>query len=264
MAAALAPFWGRRQAMYDQVVGFHLTAARLGYDPVHNVRLLVSRGMRTPLAWLALAVLALAAWHRMKRIVPPALWALASALFLVRLQPLQPNHQVLLAPPLALLAALAPVVTSKVGGKRRVRIARTPRTRAAAGAIVAVVALGTVMSAVQAMHEPKRSVTADKQMVAALRAVTRPGDLVVADDQFLVAAAGRDVPPPLVDTSRTRFKAGYLTVGQLEEATLAPRVRAVLFTAPPGSARVPAFRHWVEAHFRLYRAFGSDRALYIR
>ena len=111
--------------MYDQVVGFHLTA-RFGYDPVHNVRLLAARGMKAPLAWLALAVLALVVWQRMRVIVPPALWALGSALVLVRLQPLQPNHQVLLMPPFALIAALAPLVATRAGEERPVRIARTP------------------------------------------------------------------------------------------------------------------------------------------
>jgi Dolichyl-phosphate-mannose-protein mannosyltransferase len=267
-AAALAPFWGRRQALYDQVVGFHLQAARLGYDPVHNTRLLVARGARTPLAWLALAVLALAAWQRLKVLVPPAVWVVASALLLVRLQPLQPNHQVLLAPPLALIAALAPLVASRMGDKRPARTARTPPVPAAAvgGAVVAVVAvvvLGSGISAAQAIHATNRSTAADAQMVAALRAATRPGELVITDDQYLVAAAGRDVPPPLVDTSRTRFVAGYLTAGQLQQAAMAPGVRAVLFAAPPGSARVPAFRRWVQAHFRLYRAFGGTRALYV-
>lgn len=150
------------------------------------------------------------------------------------------------------------------GASRADREDPRTRTRAVAGAVVAVAVLGTGIDVVQAMHASKRSVAADRQMAAALRAATRPGDLVVTDDQYLVATADRDVPPALVDTSRTRFRAGYLTVGQLEQAAVAPGVRAVLLTAPPGSARVPAFRRWIEAHFYLYQSFGHDQALYVR
>src|SRR5262249_2852406 len=51
--------------------------------------------------------------------------------------------------------------------------------------------------------------------VSALRASTAPGDLVISDDQFATALAGRSTPPELVDTSLVRVKSGDLTVDEL-------------------------------------------------
>jgi hypothetical protein len=75
-------------------------------------------------------------------------------------------------------------------------------------------------------------------MTAAVETISRPGDFWISDNPFAVAAANRDIPGPLVDTSGQRTRAGLLTVADLEAARVRYDVRWVL---------VDSFRPWAAA-----------------
>jgi len=103
----------------------------------------------------------------------------------------------------------------------------------------------------------------DAPVVAALRARTARGDLVITDDQFAVAQAGRDVPPELVDTSFVRVQSGDLTVAAVEAAADRPDVTAVLL-ASGRLALLPGFRAWAGERFPEVIDLGGGRTLYLR
>lgn len=109
------------------------------------------------------------------------------------------------------------------------------------------------------------------QMAHALRAATRPGEMVVADDQYVAGLAGRTVPAQLVDTSQVRIVASYrqawyrspwsLTAGQVERLMTRAQVRVILFASGRFDL-VPGLRAWVDAHFQPVARFGDGRTLY--
>src|SRR6266540_355807 len=257
----LAPLWGRREALYDQVIGLHLDAAAPGGGPITNLRML-SVSVQTPLYLAALVVLALLVRRRRAEVVPPLLWGLASLAVLLRLQPLVSHHDLLLTPPAVLIVALAPLAigqSRQAAGNR----ARSGRAASAIGAaVIAVMTVGTVTTLYQAL-QPSGNLAVNRRMAAELRALTGPDDLVVSDEPYVVAMADRQVPPSLVDTSYVRLRSGSLDAAGINQMIIASGTRAVLFTGR-GFERVPGVREWVRANFRLARSFGAGRALYIR
>ena len=100
-------------------------------------------------------------------------------------------------------------------------------------------------------------------MVQALQDHAIPAGLVVTDDQYVAALAGRNTPPELVDTSLVRIATGSLTTGEVERIIGRENVRVVLF-ATDRLDRLPGLRAWVEANFRPIKSFGSGETLYIR
>jgi len=113
---------------------------------------------------------------------------------------------------------------------------------------------------VRALQEPAAAV---EPTIAALRASTRPGDLVISDDQFATALAGRSTPPELVDTSLVRVTAGDLTVDEVIAVAQHRHVRAVLLRTERLSA-VPSLRAWLDQHFPESIPLGTGRTLYVR
>ena len=98
-------------------------------------------------------------------------------------------------------------------------------------------------------------------LTAAVRAVSRPGDFWISDNPFAVAAADRDIPGPLVDTSRQRTAAGLLTTADLEAARVRYDVRWLL----ADSFRldhVPGFREWRDSRFHAVQNLGGGAVIY--
>jgi hypothetical protein len=269
-------FLGNANALYQQVIGLHLAAAHaLGAGPANNLRVIgaISGGY-----WLfgaALAAIALAIWRRSLLVVPGAAWALASLLMLVTQQPLWPRHVVLLAPPLALLAALllrlAPPLRAAGGWRfapstRRLRQALKQTTLITYGALILLGAV-FVVGLITTLGDDERAIeypAADSVLISdTLGRLTPPGDIVVTDDPYLVGLAGRDVPPELIDTSFVRIATGDLTAKQLEEVIARDKVSTILF-ASGRFARVPGFRDWVKQNFQVRQDFGGGRVLYVR
>lgn len=300
VGVTVAPFLGSFSAMYGQVVGFHLSAGQASTNGLsYNVGTILGGGSLYLTGVAAVLALALAIGRGLTRnaqarrvrlawrMAPPALWALASGILLLRQQPLFPHHITLLAPPLALMAALAlPLATGVVPqqaragesirqGRRRAKRALAEQTDPAAtdlrstpalaviGVMVVIALIGAFIgfTADQAAAQPLSATTLS--MVSALDAFTAPGDLVVGDDQYVVALANRSTPPQLVDTSGVRIGSGSLTAAQLESIILQDNVRYVLF-ASGRFQEAPGFDAWVKANFTQVASFGSGRALYLR
>jgi hypothetical protein len=98
-----------------------------------------------------------------------------------------------------------------------------------------------------------------------LRKAVGPNQWVVTDSQFIAGLADRDTPPQLVDTSSVRLLTGFVTLSQLEQITLNPRVHAVLFYTGR-LAVIPSadYYNWVTEHFHLYKRYSDGQELWVR
>jgi hypothetical protein len=101
------------------------------------------------------------------------------------------------------------------------------------------------------------------EMTAAVRAISRPGEFWISDNPYAVAAADRDVPGLLVDTSGQRTAARLLTAADLEAARVRYDVRWVLVDSFRLD-RVPGFRDWLDAHFHVVENLGGEAVIYGR
>jgi hypothetical protein len=191
-------------------------------------------------------------------------WLLAGALVLVIQRPLFDPHVLILAPPLTLLAALGGVAA--VDWARSAWKVRVKGSLLMAGTLTA---LGATLLA--GLWLDARQIRADMiydggtraQMVQALRDHATPPGIVVTDDQYVAALAGRDTPPELVDTSLVRIGTGSLTTDEVERIIQRDNVRVVLF-ATDRLDRLPDLRVWVEANFQPVTNFGAGETLYMR
>ena len=254
----LLPFVGSFGALWDQVVRFHLVAARVEHASLlHNAKI-IAGGMKT-LGVPALLALLLAAWRRAWRMIPPLLWLGASGLLLIRQAPLFDHHIVLVIPCLALTAAL--------GLEMAPRPADTQTRRALNIGFSAVLALALLVGAalgVRSARSDARGPSTDTaQAVAAITAFTAPGQPIVTDDQYLAALADRSTPPELVDTSSVRITTKYLTAAQLEAILSRPDTRFVVL-ASGRLQNTPGFMPWLAANYSKLADLGGGRAIYER
>jgi len=255
--APFAPQWG---ALYEQVIGFHLVARETsGSDPLANLLFLPD------ITWMVAAFgLAVALWRRMWAALPLLAWLLASVLTLVLQRPLFDPHVLILAPPLALLAALGGVAA--IEWARSIWNVRAKESLLMAGTLVALGAtllVGLWLDARQISDDSAYDGGRRAQMVQALRDQAIPAGLVVTDDQYIAALAGRDTSPELVDTSLVRIATGSLTTDEVERIIRRDDVRIVLF-ATDRLDRLPGLRAWVEANFHPVKNFGAGETLYVR
>jgi len=238
-AAILLPFAGVWPELWRQAVGLHLGARALpigGLD--HDT---VARGL--PVAVLAAAGALVALWRAPLLAVTGLVWTAAAAVLLAAQHPLWPHHAVLVVAPLALLG----------GG-----LACLPAPRLALAAAAAVLLAASIGSA----GLTRSLLMPPGPAVAALRAGTAPGDLVLTDDQYTAALAGRAVPPELVDTSFVRVRSGDLTVGRVEAIAERDHVRAVLF-ATGRLDGLPGLREWAARRYPRAVDLGGGRTLYL-
>lgn len=262
VVVVLLPFAGHWRTLYDQVVTFHLAAARVVNEGFrHNVTIIWQALSPDPLVWLALVGFGVALWRRDWRAAPPLLWAVASCALLLRQHPLFAHHVVLLVPPLALLAGV-----SLLGGERvylPIRAGRPSMAMAPVGAVALCALVLVFVSSASAAAAAKLIPSDVAGMAAAVRAASLPDDYIASDDQYIVGVADRNVPPQLVDTSIIRVTSGYLTASQLETVLTGADVRVLLF-ASGRFDHVPGFVSWVQDHYVKVADFGNGRALYVR
>jgi dolichyl-phosphate-mannose-protein mannosyltransferase len=255
---ALAPFASSLGVVWDQAVGFHLAAMHIQPWPLSDNLDMVIAAFK----WMSLpaALAVVIAWRwRDWRMAPPLLWLLVSAVVLVRQVPLFDHHVVFIAPCLALMAGLTPAMIGP--GMRPARGRWLALTAVALIAGVFLTSLGYGLFATRAAARPPNSVM--EAQIEAIRSVTAPGDLVVSDDQYIAAAAGRSAPPQLVDTSFVRASSGYLTASQLEAILTRDNVRVIVMDSGR-LAKVPGFSAWLHAHYREVANVGDGADLYIR
>jgi hypothetical protein len=241
-AAMLLPFAGAWPDLWQQVVGLHLGARAL---PLGGLDAGTVLG-QAPFV-VAAAAGGLVAFRRAPLLAAAgAAWAGGAALLMAVQHPLWPHHAVVMVAPLALLG----------GGLALLAPARIAALACLAALAASVLSCGGV----RAMQQPP---SVDAPVVAALRGATGPGDLVVTDDQFVAALAGRSVPPELVDTSFVRVDSGDLTAAEVETVAGRPGVRAILFSSGRLDA-VPGLRAWVAVRFPRVVDLGGSRTLYTR
>jgi 4-amino-4-deoxy-L-arabinose transferase-like glycosyltransferase len=255
--APFAPQWG---ALYEQVIGFHLVArGTSGNGPLANLLLLPD------ITWIVAGCgLAVALWRRIWVALPLLAWLLAGVLVLVVQRPLFDPHVLILAPPLTLLAALGSVAA--IEWARSNWNARAKESLLMAGTLVALGAtllVGLWLDARQIRADSVYDGGRRAQMAQALQDHAIPSGLVVTDDQYVAALAGRDTPPELVDTSLVRIATGSLTTDEVERIIRRDDVHIVLF-ATDRLDRLPGLRTWVEANFQPIKSFGAGETLYVR
>jgi 4-amino-4-deoxy-L-arabinose transferase-like glycosyltransferase len=255
LIVVLLPALASPGAAFDDLVLSHLRAGQGQGSFGANLKLVVLR-RDLPLELLGLAGALLALRRRDRSVVPPLAWVIVALLAVLFYQPLFPHHLVMLTPPLALLAAvgLAPHLIVPRGRREALTTLGVTAVVLAVGIAGAyVVARDTGPVLAPDLH--------NLEMTAAVRVMGQPEDFWISDNPYAVAAADRDIPGPLVDTSGQRIRAGLLTVRDLEAARARYHVRWVLVDSFRLDS-VPGFRDWLGAHFHPVRTLGGRAVIY--
>ena len=253
MVFVVLPVLASPRVAFDQLVLSHLRAGGSTQgDLGGNLKLLLLH-REVPLEALAAVGVALAASRRDRAIIMPLAWTAASVLAVLFYHPLFAHHLVMLSLTFALVAAV---------GLRNLRMIGTRGTVLAGGLVVVIASAGAYV----AFRDLQLALTPDlhdAEMTAAVRAVSRPRDYWISDNPFAVAAANRDIPGALVDTSGQRTRAGLLTVVDLEAARVRYDVRWVLVDSFRLEA-VPGFHAWRDQHFHAVKKLGGRAVIYTR
>lgn len=262
-------------AVYDQSVRFHEAMRRaFPLELSRNVReiegaLLYCVGLTITAAGGVLILLRkrplAAAWL--------LLWAAANALFIAYHTPLYYHHLTLLLPPLAVAASanvlwLAPLHRAArtlclVGLGLLLTVGSYPEAALSQGRLEF---FWMPRHDAENLNEVADDEAREREVVSLIRQQTRPGELVVSDQQMQVFRADRPTPPQLCDTSMARARTGYLTGDDAIRASADARM-IVLWTDQ--LTLLPGYRDWVMAHYRLLEAFpapqeGRVREVYLK
>ena len=240
-------------AAFDDLVLTHLRAGQFVQQGLADNARLIFLHREVPLEALGLIGAVFAVLRRDRAIVMPLAWVGVSIVAVLFYHPLFAHHVVMLSLALALTAAvgLTPHPDPSPQGGREIAVLALVLVTAAAGAYVAGGDIQLAM--VPDLH--------DAEMTAAVRSVSPPDEFWISDNPWAIAAANRDIPGPLVDTSTQRTHAGLLTLKDLESARARYHVRWLL----EDSFRldlVPGFRPWLNAHFHARLNLGGRAVLY--
>jgi hypothetical protein len=246
LAAVLLPFAGDWRPMWDQTVGFHLTArgaAVGGLDP-YTVK------TELPLLALALCGFAVSYRHAPRLAALAGLWAACGLMMLAVQRPLWPHHLTALAAPAALLT----------GGLGRLPALHSLDRRLAAVPAALLLAAGAGTAVLVHQRQVPDAVLAPA--VARLQAETAASQPVITDDQYLAALAGRDTPPQLVDTSMVRVSSGDLDAASVEAIAAGSGTHAFLFSTGR-LMQLDDLSSWVRSHYSHQVRLDSQRVLYL-
>jgi hypothetical protein len=259
----LLPFAANLGALYNQVISFHLTAAKdFAHDWHYNWDLIWGTEYPFPVFWTGLLSVVVAIWKRIWLAIPVILWLLVEAITLFKQQPLLTHHLVLLSAPLALLSGLAlPALGREI--LRAIPLS-AQQERLVLYFCVVLVALAAANFTINAQVYATKPPHADQlEMALALRAATAPGEIVVSDDQYVAGLADRDVPPELVDTSLVRLYTNSLSRQQLEDLITRDDIRVILFASGRFDL-IPKFRDWVDQRYTAVATFDNGHTLYVK
>jgi hypothetical protein len=254
VVAVGAIFWSHGD-LYQQVVSFHLQVRGVRAGLLFNLKNLTFAALTIPVFLAALLATGIVVWRRLRSATIYLAWLVTAGVFLLLQHPLFSPHKLVLVPAAALMVAGLPAWLARSGAPEQVG----RWCRLAVSAVVLVGLIGLTYDTVTATRSPGRTTTL---MIDAIRANVPTSTLVVTDDQVVVAAAGRRVPPSLVDTSNVRFEAGSLTADELIRVTDA-EAGAVLLTGGRFD-HVPEFTAWVEQHMDRVATFPDGAALYVK
>jgi 4-amino-4-deoxy-L-arabinose transferase-like glycosyltransferase len=265
-AVLILPFAGSFQAFWQGVITFH-NAAGVTFKASQSKNLPLIETMLISLTTLAAfygTIIALL--RRDWRVLPLLAWLLVTVIILWRQVPLFSHHLVALVPPLVGLAVIGigPLPHSAIDRKNLLSAHMILPLCALVLILLASVLNGRDI--VQYYHAQQQASDAviqqQDRIIKDLQSITKPGQLVVTDAQFIAALADRNTPPGLVDTSSVRISTGYVTYQQLVQAAEQPQVHAVLFYTGRLAQEVPAFHTWVSQHFHLVKRYGGGKELW--
>lgn len=245
-AAILLPLRAEWGPMWHQAVGFHLSARGIAVGGLD----LYTVETELPLLALGLAGAIVSFRHAPRLLALAGLWAACSALMLALQRPLWPHHLTAAAAAAALLA----------GG-----LVRLPALRSLDARLVAVPAallLAAAAGAAVLVHHNQMSDEGLRPAVLGLQAATAPSDLVVTDDQYMAALAGRNTPPQLVDTSVVRVASGDLTTQSVEAIAERSGTHAFLFSTGR-LLQLTDLNSWVQARSTRRLQLDHQRVLYL-
>ena len=249
----LVPIIGSPQAAYKQLIVSHLRAGELAHFGIGRNLSYVFLRHELPLEALGLVGAVVALIRRDRSVVMPLAWAVVSMIAILGYEPIFPHHLVLLTPSLALLAAVGVANARGIG---------RPAFAIAAVLVVGTAAVGVAVDTREALRTLAPDLH-DAEMTAAVRAHGQPDDYWFSDNAYAVAAADRNIPGPLVDTSGQLTAAGLLTVNDLERTRARYDVKWVL--ADNGRLeRIRGFHAWVLAHFHPVQSLGGGAIIYER
>jgi len=262
----MLPAIGAPRAAFDQLVLLHQRAGSVSQGTIGGNLKAVLLYREVPLELLAGLAAVVAIFRRDSAILLPLAWFGASLLAVLVYHPLFAHHLVMLSLPLGLVAAvgITPSPTLPARGREILRSLPT-RWKAMAPLVALALVLATVgAGALVAVRDVQFALTPDRhnaEMIAAVRAVGRPGDFWISDNPYAIAAAGRDLPGPLVDTSALRARVGLLTVSDLESARVGYHVQWLLEDSFRLDA-VPGFRAWLNQHYQAMESLGGRAVIY--
>jgi hypothetical protein len=223
--------------LWHDAVGFHRDARSISLGQSAGSRILDYFGARTPTTWVATAGIVAAVILR--RHLALWAWVAAALVFLLVTVPLLDHHFVLLA---AALGTAAGVALLSTRGRAQILA-------------VGVVAVGTAAGWVQDYRQIGRSNEPEpveiRRAAEAVRALTRPEELVASDLPIVPYLADRREPGDLVDASAIRFASGSLEPRQVKRAHVRVFVAGREFALHPSSTKGLA----------QVRRFGSIRIL---
>jgi 4-amino-4-deoxy-L-arabinose transferase-like glycosyltransferase len=271
LLVVLLPFVGAYSSIIQDVITFHTDArTALINNQVHNIGMLKSY-LHTNLLLVIAACIGLisALLRRDWRLMPLAAWILVTTYMLLSVVPLFYRHFLALDPPLIAMAVMG-VCRTFPAGSFLTRF-KLPQILPALAALIMLTVVVTDLPPYPSYYQyadkqgRDAEVGQQEQVVNDLRSAITADQLVVTDDQFAAARAGRRTPASLVDTSMVRIASGYLTQQQLESEAAQPQVHAVLFfTNRLRMPQVAGFYSWVTEHFHLKYRYGPGQELWVR
>jgi 4-amino-4-deoxy-L-arabinose transferase-like glycosyltransferase len=273
LLVAVAPYLGSFKEFWAGVWTFHIAAGKVSAVPGNLQKVFVALLSVTTLAALygSLAALLRRDW----RVLPLLAWLVVTLVLLYRQQPLFEHHMIALEPSLVALALLG--VADPAAYKAALIRFKTRSNRLALliflGALVLVLAASGVslwkdvnyyQGADARVAGPL--VQQDLRVANDLRQAIAPDQWVITDGQFIAGLADRSTPPALVDTSTVRLQTGYVTLAQLEQEAMNPRVHAILFYTDRfyDVHQAAGFHPWVAEHFHLLHQYSESQELWVR
>lgn len=257
-ALILLPMVDAWPAMWDQAIGLHVSTRTL-YQGISASFLWLLLQTEWPLTVLA-ALGLLIGWRAGRTAwMVGVIWIAGTMGALVATRPVFPHHMVLLIPGLAILGgtAIAAIVV-EVGARLHDRRWLIPvgLSTAVAGVVAGALVLSHALTALDA--------PTNVALVAGLQALSPASGLLLGDDQYDQALAGRNAPPQFVDTSGVRLRGEGVTAAALEPVLVAdPRVCGVLFASGRLSG-VPGFVAWVAQEYPVRHDLPAGAVLYTR
>jgi 4-amino-4-deoxy-L-arabinose transferase-like glycosyltransferase len=265
-AAFVLPFIGSQHQMVQSVITFHTDAARQFKDTISQNLSSMLHLLTSITAFAGLFGTIVALVRRDWRVLPLIAWLLATLYLLLEQAPLFHHHLVVLIAPLLCLAimGIGPITHSK-----KVSTILGNGATAITVCVLLLAAMQNWQSEQRYFSDQRQQAIGymhlDGQVVQDLQANTTPGQLIVADAQFLVGLADRSTPAALVDTSTVRITTDYVTIPQLISEASQPNVQSVLFyTGRLNRQSISDFHTWVTHHFLLIKHYPSGAELWIK